>query len=61
MKTRTLAATFLILCSSHACADGALATTPLERFVLGFTSAYVVDADNIDAAAHSRVVEVPPK
>ena len=57
MKTRTLAATFLMLCSSHAIADGALATTPLEHFVFGFTSAYVVDADNTDAAAHSALLK----
>lgn len=57
MKTRALAATFLLLCSSHASADGALATTPLEHFVFGFTSAYVVDADNTDAAAHSALLK----
>lgn len=50
-KKALVAATFLTLCSGHAEADGALAMTPPDHFVTGFTSAYVVDAANVDAAS----------
>lgn len=50
-------ATFLMLYSSHAGADGALAMTPPDHFVLGFSSAYVVDAANLDAAANFALLK----
>lgn len=54
-KNALAAATFLTLCSGHAGADGALALTPPDHFVAGFTSAYVVGAANADAAADSAL------
>lgn len=54
-KKALAAAAFLMLYSSHAGADGALAVTPLDHFVVGFSADYVVDAANVDAAANTAL------
>lgn len=55
---KTLAAAIgLMLCSSHAGADGALAITPPDHFATGFTSAYVVNTANFDAAANYALLK----
>lgn len=56
-KKALAAATFLMLYSSHGGAAGALAMTPPDHFVFGFTSAYVVDAANPDVAANSALLK----
>jgi hypothetical protein len=46
-----------MLYGSHAGAEGALAITPLDHFVVGFSAAYVVDAANAAAAAKTALLK----